>query len=135
MSLLLKVQIIIYRLLLVADKPLACGDKTRIAPWGKKLRWARFGEYDLQPAIFCVCLQIQTRRFFSLFFSNSWSKNKANASRLCDSILLFLCISVPYLSLEPNFFFLFLKKYKSKRKLTPLVCVFILHLRRLLDQP
>ena len=71
LSLPLEVRIMIYRLLLVADKPLACGDKTRIAPWDKKLRWARFGEYDLQPAILCVCLQIHREASPILYRENT----------------------------------------------------------------
>lgn len=49
-----EVRNMVYRLLLVADKPLGISPQKRIS----LSKWATFGEYHLQPAILGVCQQV-----------------------------------------------------------------------------
>lgn len=68
-----EVRNMVYRLLLVADKPL--GSKTRNPSYtpdnGLRIEWAKFGKYHLQPAILCTCRQVYQEAKPVLFGENT----------------------------------------------------------------
>ena len=67
LSLPLEVRIMIYRLLLVSDKPLACEEGTGI----EEPHWANSGEYNLQPAILRACSQLHREASPILYGENT----------------------------------------------------------------
>ena len=69
LSLPVEVRIMIYRLLLVADKPLACAYGTAIDL--EELDWANSGEYHLQPAILRACSQLHREASPILYRENT----------------------------------------------------------------
>ncbi|MCJ1426023.1 hypothetical protein MMC29_003925 [Sticta canariensis] len=69
LSLPLEVRIMIYRLLLVSDKPLACEYGTGIDL--EELQWANSGEYHLQPAILRACSQLHREASPILYRENT----------------------------------------------------------------
>ena len=69
LSLPFDVRIMIYRLLLVADEPLACECGTGIDP--EDLQWAYSGEYHLQPAILRACSQLHREASPILYRENT----------------------------------------------------------------
>lgn len=65
-----EVRNMIYRLLLVADRPLGSenGNEFDDCP---ELEWAEYGEYHLQPAILCTCRQVYQEAKPILFGENT----------------------------------------------------------------
>lgn len=61
----------IYRLLLVADKPLGCETKKELDADSKPI-WANFGEYHLHPAILRVCQQLNREAISILHGENTF---------------------------------------------------------------